>query len=175
MTVINSDNISSGYTSTTVLSGSRACIGYTQFLDVSSVVNTSNYFIVRLAPHSSPHTLNNWDTSFNVTAGVYLCKWSIYLNISSSTADWLDTGVINGTSTTPTSYTLTYNGQTYTNLYNSGTNYSNTGLGSAIVNNGSCVINTVGSLSKSFSLLCHSSQSTSINPSQSFFQYTRIA
>jgi hypothetical protein len=180
MTVINSDNIISQYTSSTDLSGSPNCIGYTQVLDVSSVViynnNYGNYFIARLAPHNS----SNWDTSFNVTAGVYLCIWNIYLYKTTSnytSSEWFNTGVVNGTSTTPTSYTLTYNGKTYTNLYDSGTYYSASGLAAAVVSTGSCVINTVGSLSKSFTLLCESRDinNISIVSGFSFFQYTRIA
>ena len=179
MTVINSDNISSGYTSTTDLSGSPACIGYSQVLDVSSVIfdQSGNYFLAVL----SQHTLNNWDTSFNVTAGVYLCTWSISLRKSSnySNGEWFNTGVINGASSTPKKYTLTYNGQTYTNLYDSGTNFSSTGLTNTVVNTGSCVINTVNSPSKTFSLLCESRDininNISILSTSSFFQYTRIA
>ena len=179
MTVINSDNIISQYTSSTDLSGSPACIGYTQVLDVSSVViwdgTYGNYFIARLAPHNS----SNWDTSFNVTAGVYLCIWSIYLYKTTSNytnSEWFNTGVVNGTSTT-TSYNLTYNGETYTNLYDSGTYYSKYSLTSTVVSTGSCVINTVGSLSKSFTLLCESRDINNITilSKNSFFQYTRIA
>ena len=144
---------------------------------------TNYYFSLYLAPHSSPHNLNNWDTSFNVTAGVYLCTWSIYLYKQSgfNTSMWFNCGIVD--TSYNQSYGLTYNGTTYTNLYVSGTNYKyeiNTGpLGNAIINNGSLVINTVGVSNKSFSFLCQVlstySNSISIISGNSFFQYTRIA
>jgi hypothetical protein len=191
MTVINSDNISSGNTSTTDLIGSPACIGYSQVLDISSSfttpynTGTNYYFSLYLAPHSSPHNLNNWDTSFNVTAGVYLCTWSIYLYNQSgfSSNMWFNCGIVD--TSYNQSFGLTYNGTTYTNLYVTGTNYaSNTSntiyaLGNAIINNGSLVINTVGVSNKSFSFLCQVlytyNNSISIISGNSFFQYTRIA
>jgi hypothetical protein len=88
---------------------------------------------------------------------------------------WFNAGIVDASYNN--SFGLTYNGTTYTNLYNSGTNYSSSALSAGIINNGSLVINTVGVTNKSFRFLCQVlyDDSIEITPGASFFQYTRIA